>query len=177
MRAKIVSDGTPQGTRLLDDNHVEIKLPITGIRWSATVGDITRVEVDLAYVEMRAASGELAAFIGSQEVAEVIFKDGSRRTFTGIDQTTKAMACYLDDNPDLVQAHAATCEPPYNISTGRYSCCNARIGAEHNDGCGWKRPPDATATEIDARAKQEAQKVKADTDVRSIERAFRNSRG
>lgn len=51
MRLKIVSDGTPPGTKLVDaDTGAEVQ-NVCGLRWSLQAGELSRATVELDYIE------------------------------------------------------------------------------------------------------------------------------
>jgi hypothetical protein len=57
-KMRIVSDGTPWGTKVFDENGVEIKAHITAIDWSIRPGNAGVVTIQFHNVELDAV-GEM----------------------------------------------------------------------------------------------------------------------
>jgi hypothetical protein len=57
-KMRIVSDGTPRGTNVFDENGVEIKAFITAIDWSIRPGKAAVVTIEFHNVEIDAV-GEM----------------------------------------------------------------------------------------------------------------------
>jgi hypothetical protein len=51
MRLKVISDGTPYGTHIVNAETGENVTNITGIRWSMQAGELAQATFDLDYVE------------------------------------------------------------------------------------------------------------------------------
>lgn len=80
MMVKVVSDGTPGGTKVLVDG--EPINEITGIRFSINTRDIGRVGLDLDLVARDVElQGEASIFLKGRKISRVIYADGGEEEF------------------------------------------------------------------------------------------------
>ena len=82
MRTRLISDGTPKGSRLQDAEGRDIK-GIKSLGWKLRVGDpLATVDVELDHIEVE-AEGVARFFVahpeggGLKQVSKVIFADGT----------------------------------------------------------------------------------------------------
>lgn len=76
MRLRISSDGTPQGTRILDENGERVK-GVTEVSWRLPARSMAEACVHLAWCGVDVET-EARFFIGSREVAAIEYADGER---------------------------------------------------------------------------------------------------
>ena len=75
MQVKIISDGTPHGTKVVTADGSPVR-GLTGIVFRAEVDDVNRADLSLSRVEIDAVA-EARVFVGGREVRRIEYADGS----------------------------------------------------------------------------------------------------
>lgn len=78
MRAKVVSDGSAGGTKLLgwDGEELHRKVPIKALRWAIDGRDAATLEADIDFVEME-VNGVLTLRLRDKIVRRIEYADGT----------------------------------------------------------------------------------------------------
>lgn len=81
MKVSIISDGTPRGTRIADDQGRPIE-GVVAARWDIGVGQPAEVRIDLSFIALD-AEGVDAVMIGpgGKAVRRIEYADGSVTEF------------------------------------------------------------------------------------------------
>lgn len=79
MHVKIISDGTPYGTKALTADGASVQ-GLTGIVFSAQINDINRAELHLACAGIE-AEAEAAVYVAGKEVRRIEYADGTVTEF------------------------------------------------------------------------------------------------
>lgn len=79
MQVKIVSDGTPHGTKVLTADGAPIT-GLTGVVFRAEIDDINRAELSLCLTEID-AEAEARFYIRAKQVRRIEYADGTADDF------------------------------------------------------------------------------------------------
>lgn len=80
-KLRIISDGTPGGTRLVTEDGAEIE-NVVSVSWSVVANDVAHVDVEMSFVEIEAAGGRVQ-WLGprGRPVRRVVYDDGTTEDF------------------------------------------------------------------------------------------------
>jgi hypothetical protein len=86
MKVRIESDGSPTGTRVVDQSGNDISNRVTGVTFRHNAGEVPWVELDLGFIEISAVETK-ARMIGpgGKEVRRIEYADGSEDVFSADD--------------------------------------------------------------------------------------------